>query len=130
MEAVARNGRLWNHQAKALALLHQGYNAVVATPTASGKSQVFMLWGLHNAETDPHATAIVFYPTKALVNDQLGRWKEAAFLAGCRPGIVERIDGDVPQRRARPDTRRRPHTGSNPRRLPCLVAPDAGPPGT
>ena len=96
VSGIAQDGCLWSHQARALNRLAEGRNVVVATPTASGKSQVFMLWALHLTQTQPRATVIAFYPTKALVNDQLSRWERAAHDAGAAPGWVVRVDGDVP----------------------------------
>ena len=95
-EAMAPDGELWNHQATALNLLAAGDNVVIATPTASGKSLVFQLWTIHRLRTDPQATAAVFYPTKALANDQERRWKAACQQAGLPAEAVARIDGDVP----------------------------------
>lgn len=90
-------GRLWSHQAEALQALTQGSNTVLATATASGKSLVFQLWTLHRLAADPAATALVFYPTKALSNDQERRWRDACRLAGLPPETVATVNGDVAQ---------------------------------
>ena len=63
-------GQLWLHQAEALGALNRGENVVVATATASGKSLVFQAWSLHGIKASPEPTTLVFYPTKALANDQ------------------------------------------------------------
>ena len=79
---VAKHGKLWLHQAEALRQLESGKNTVIATATALGKSLVFQLWALHQATINPDSTALVFYPTKALANDQTRRWQEAAASVG------------------------------------------------
>ena len=55
----------------------RGENVVVATATASGKSLVFQAWTLCGIKVSPEPTTLVFYPTKALANDQARRWLEA-----------------------------------------------------
>ena len=47
---------------------------MVATATASGKSVVFQAWTLHGIKASAEPTTLVFYPTKALANDQERRW--------------------------------------------------------
>ena len=96
--AIHPHPTLWIHQGRALGILNNGHNAVIATPTASGKTLVFMLYIFHVAEADPRARALVFYPAKALANDQLLRWKEAAALAGVNPDAIQQITGDTPMR--------------------------------
>ena len=73
---------LWLHQANSLNQLIHDENIVIATPTASGKSLVFQLWTLYQQLENSKATALIFYPTKALANDQLRRWQEANNSAG------------------------------------------------
>ena len=96
--AIHSHPTLWLHQGTALDILNDGQNVVIATPTASGKTLVFMLYIFHAAEADPRARALVFYPAKALANDQLLRWKEAAALAGVDPEAIQQITGDTPMR--------------------------------
>ena len=96
--AIHPHGALWSHQGKALESLNDGQNVVIATPTASGKTLVFMLYTFHVTESDPSARTLVFYPAKALANDQLLRWKEAAALAGIDPEAIQQITGDTPMR--------------------------------
>ena len=45
--------------------------------------------------TDPEATALVFYPTKALANDQAQRWQQCCRTLDLPPDTVGQIDGDV-----------------------------------
>ena len=95
-QPFARNGEIWLHQANALDQLNQGRNVVISTSTASGKSLAFQIQTFHETSTIPGATAIIFYPTKALGNDQTRRWREQAAQLGLPPGAVGQIDGDVP----------------------------------
>ena len=97
---AAKGDALWLHQANALSELEAGNNIVVATSTASGKSLIFQLWTLHRLEsalesTGERATALVFYPTKALANDQARRWQECCQAIGLDPNTVGQVDGDV-----------------------------------
>jgi ATP-dependent helicase YprA (DUF1998 family) len=46
---------------------------VVATGAASGKSLVFQAAALKALDRNPNAAVLVFYPLKALVDDQLVR---------------------------------------------------------
>ena len=92
---AARGQALWLHQANALQELEQGKNIAIATSTASGKTLVFQLWILHQLSQDPEATALVFYPTKALANDQARRWRECCQTLGLDGNTVGQIDGDV-----------------------------------
>ena len=89
---------MWLHQARALQELADGKNVGVATATASGKSRVFQLWTLHELMTDPEATALVFYPTKALANDQAYSWNRRCADVGLPGGTVDQINGDVPMK--------------------------------
>ena len=58
----------------------------------------------HNGRTyrvtkaDPDATELVFYPAKALANDQLIRWKSAAEAANMYPESIQQITYDTPMR--------------------------------
>ncbi len=88
-------GELWLHQAEALEVLTRGESVVVATSTASGKSLVFQTWTLHGVKASPDPTTLVFYPTKALANDQERRWLEACELVGLPRETVGKINGDV-----------------------------------
>ena len=94
-------GQLWLHQAEALGALDGGENVVVATATAtaSGKSMVFQAWTLHgikvSSEPTSEPTTLVFYPTKALANDQERCWLEACELLGLPRETVGKINGDV-----------------------------------
>src|SRR5688572_4789731 len=62
--------QLYTHQAEAIAAAQAGRHVALATPTASGKSLCFHLPVLDRLATDPGATALFLYPTKALSRDQ------------------------------------------------------------
>lgn len=91
------DGQIWRHQAAALRHLCAGRNTVVSTGTASGKSLVFQLYALHRLLTDPTCKVLVFYPLRALTNDQSLSWQRLAESAGLEPETVGRIYGGVPQ---------------------------------
>lgn len=95
---LARRGieQLFCHQAEAFRLLATGANAVVVTPTASGKTLCYNLPVLSRLLQDPEARAFYVFPTKALAEDQLHEFH----------GVVEEMgegiraftyDGDTPQ---------------------------------
>ena len=88
--------QLYRHQAMALEALLHGENVVISTGTASGKSLICQTYILHRLMQDPKATAIVWYPLKALANDQMQAWSESAEKAGFPKDQINRIDGDIP----------------------------------
>ena len=91
-------GRVWLHQAKAMDIAADGRNLVISTGTASGKSLVFQSAAFKTLDEDPDAAIIVFYPLKALSNDQLMSWRRAAELAGLGgEDSIVKVDGDIPR---------------------------------
>ena len=91
-------GQVWTHQADALTHLCARRNVVVSTGTASGKSLIFQIYTLHHLLTDPDSKVLVFYPLRALTNDQLVSWLRLAETAGLNQEVVARIydrAGDV-----------------------------------
>ena len=92
---IARGNFLWLHQAEGLGELDAGRNLVVSTATASGKTVIFQLWTMNEIRTNPAATALIFYPTKALANDQARRWQEGCRALGLPAETVGQINGDV-----------------------------------
>ena len=89
------NGKLWLHQAKAMRAAAQGKNVIVSTGTASGKSLIFQSVAFRILEADEEAVVMVFYPLRALANDQWESWRESAAMAGFDPALVDKIDGSV-----------------------------------
>ncbi len=91
--------RLYTHQAEAINAALDGQHVVIATSTASGKTLCFNVPVLEALARDPLARALYIYPTKALAQDQLGKWQ--AFARGAGAGIVRpeaaTYDGDTPQ---------------------------------
>lgn len=88
-------GQIWKHQAQALSDLSRGGNVVVSTGTASGKSLIFQTYALHLLLTDPGSKVLVFYPLRALTNDQLNSWRRLAETSGLGRDSVGRIYGGV-----------------------------------
>jgi DEAD/DEAH box helicase domain-containing protein len=88
------DGQLWNHQSLALEAVARGDNVVVATGTASGKSLIFQLPLLQSA-LEGAGKALVLYPLKALLGDQLARWRSIAVDLGLPPASVAELSGDV-----------------------------------
>ncbi len=97
--AAAGAERLYVHQAEAINAALAGEHVVVATSTASGKTLCFNVPVLEALARDPLARALYLYPTKALAQDQLGKWN--ALVKGAGDGIVNptaaTYDGDTPQ---------------------------------
>ena len=83
--------RLYKHQADAIRLAKDGKNVVITAPTASGKTEIFLIPLVDAAREGKRS--LVIYPTKALARDQLDRFREFSIL-GVRS---EAYDGDTPQ---------------------------------
>ena len=79
--AIHPHSTVYNHQSVALNLLQEQQCRVLHAHRL-GEKLIFMMHALHVTEADPNATAIVFYPAKALANDQRTRWQHAADAAG------------------------------------------------
>src|SRR5439155_22715295 len=62
---------LYSHQASTAELVRDGKNAVVVTPTASGKTLCYNLPILNAVLENPDSRALYLFPTKALAQDQL-----------------------------------------------------------
>ena len=89
---------LWSHQAQAMEAIGRGENVVVSTATASGKSLIFQAATIHKLLTNLSSKALVFYPLRALVADQLTSWREFARSIGLEEKVIGQIDGSVPVR--------------------------------
>lgn len=61
---------LYEHQARALALVEEGNDLLTATPTASGKSMIYNLPMLEAILADNEARGLYLFPLKALAQDQ------------------------------------------------------------
>ncbi len=90
---------LYSHQAQALEKIHNGENLVISTGTASGKSLCYMIPILESVLQQKEASALLFFPTKALENDQLNSFGE--FKAGLSQETSGQLvaavyDGDTP----------------------------------
>ena len=86
----------YTHQASAIDAVRSGEHVVVATATASGKSQAYTVPVLQTLLADARAQALYLFPTKALAHDQLA--ETAAIVgAGELPVAVNGYDGDTPR---------------------------------
>jgi len=84
---------LYEHQAKGLQLVLEGKDLCLSTPTASGKSLVFMIATINLLKHNSQARVLALYPSKALIQDQLEKWKNILTPFDLAPGY---IDGGVP----------------------------------
>ena len=88
--------RLYTHQHSCWEAVRQGQNAVVVTPTASGKTLCYNLPVLDAMLKDTSARALYLFPTKALANDQRVELDETIKLLPEEIRIFT-YDGDTPQ---------------------------------
>lgn len=88
--------QLYTHQAACFRALTEGRNAVVVTPTASGKTLCYNLPVLHRLTTEPEARAMYLFPTKALSEDQLQEFHSIVEAMGSGVRAFT-YDGDTPQ---------------------------------
>ncbi len=97
LEAMGIEG-LYSHQVKALSLIREGKDVVIATPTASGKTLIYHLATLESFFRDPEATALYLFPLKALARDQLKEFDRLVkYLPGDGPLPWASVyDGDTP----------------------------------
>ena len=96
----------YSHQAKAVELIQQGNDVVVATPTASGKSLIYHIPTLQRYFEEPESRALYLFPLKALAQDQhksLSRFYSASTDDGEKDGgFCAVYDGDTkPHQRSR-----------------------------
>jgi DEAD/DEAH box helicase domain-containing protein len=88
--------RLYSHQHSCWNAVSAGQNAVVVTPTASGKTLCYNLPVLDAMLKNPSARALYLFPTKALANDQRAELDETIKLLPEEIRIFT-YDGDTPQ---------------------------------
>lgn len=110
--ALSRTGRLpvFTHQSRAITAALAGENVVQATPAGSGKSIGFTVPVLNALLENSTATALLIFPLRALVNDQLNAlarlsigddpWVSASALdlvldEGAPPIRIARRDGST-----------------------------------
>jgi len=91
--------RLYSHQVATLRTIRGGSNAVVVTPTASGKSLCYLLPILESLLRNPEQSALLLFPLKALEQDQRKRIEEWGIrLRNDLSLRVAIFDGDTPQK--------------------------------
>lgn len=95
-----KNIKLYSHQAQAIEYVKNGKNVVITTPTASGKSYIYIFSVLEKLAENPYATSIVIFPLKALARDQYAKIKELIDETEIQ-ATVEIYDGDTPKEKRR-----------------------------
>ena len=91
-----KNIKLYSHQAEGLKLVSEGKNIVLTTPTASGKSLVYILSVLEKIKENPQTKALIVFPLKALARDQYGKIMDIIFETQI-DATVDVYDGDTPK---------------------------------
>lgn len=82
---------LYTHQVEAIEALKNGFNVILTSSTASGKTLAFNIPVLDALYRNKKATALYLYPTKALAQDQLEKLKLFSEFP------IGTYDGDTPQ---------------------------------
>ncbi|MGH9797964.1 MAG: DEAD/DEAH box helicase, partial [Candidatus Polarisedimenticolia bacterium] len=80
---------LYAHQAAALDRIRAGRDTLTVTPTASGKSLIYLLPTFEAALRGPGRRALYLFPYKALAQDQLQGIEELAAAVARRGGLVQ-----------------------------------------
>jgi DEAD/DEAH box helicase domain-containing protein len=98
VKALKKRGidRLYTHQAEVWEHSRAGKNAVVVTPTASGKTLCYNLPCLQALLTDESARCLYLFPTKALSQDQQSELNEISDGAEGLNVKIATYDGDTP----------------------------------
>ena len=89
--------QFYKFQEDAIGEIAYGENVVIEAPTASGKTEAFLIPVIQRIKKDSsegNVFAIFVYPTKALARDQFPKIKKFAERIGVR---VEVFDGDTKQ---------------------------------
>jgi len=84
---------LYDHQAQAIDRVRSGADVLTVTPTASGKSLVYLLPTLETALARPGARALYLFPYKALAQDQLQGVEDLSRAVARRGGVVRGPEG-------------------------------------
>ena len=89
---------LFSHQVEALDLINKTKDIVITTGTASGKSLCYQIPILNQIYNNEFSTALLFFPTKALTQDQLNSMRDILPFHAVQknPFIVSVYDGDTP----------------------------------
>lgn len=94
--------RLYSHQAQALHAYAAGRDVLITTGTASGKTLCYSVPVIYEFLSDSAARALMLFPTKALSQDQFGKFSKVLRGAGLDDRLAGVFDGDTPS-----DLRRR-----------------------
>lgn len=113
---------LYTHQSEAIQAALNGENVVTVTPTASGKSMTYMLPIFQRKLENPHARALLLFPTKALSQDQQASLN--AFNDACETDFrIFTFDGDTPVAARRKVTEAGDFVVTNPDMLHAGILP-------
>ena len=89
--------RLYAHQIEALEKIQRKEQVIISTPTASGKSLIYVLASFLQLIQDPSAKSLFLFPLKALEQDQGKMLEEWASMLPFIPKPFSAIyDGDTP----------------------------------
>ncbi len=102
----SKNIELYSHQVEGLKAVKEGKSIVVTTPTASGKSFIYIFSVLERLKKNPYTKALVIFPLKALARDQHGKILDVLLETGI-DASVEVYDGDTPKEK-RQEIKRNP----------------------
>ncbi len=115
--------RLYSHQAEALDAVRSGQDTVIATGTASGKSLCYVVPILEKLLANPASRALLLFPTKALCQDQFGKFTAYQKQVGLADRLAGVFDGDTPSNLRRRLRDRGAVVFSNPDMLHAGVMP-------
>ncbi len=88
---------LYSHQAEAVDSIRLGENVLVATPTASGKTFIYVLPVLEKILHKPSSKNLFIFPLKALAQDQLRNYRQLLQKMGRNESTADIYDGDTAQ---------------------------------
>jgi len=97
LDALRKRGihNLYTHQSETIEQVLSGKNAVVVTPTASGKTLCYNLPVLDSILEDRESRALYLFPTKALSQDQVSELHDMVETLGADIKTFT-FDGDTP----------------------------------
>ena len=85
--------RPYSHQAEAIDRVRRGEDVLTVTPTASGKSLVYLVPTFESALLRPGSRSLYLFPFKALAQDQLLAIGDLAAACARHGGVVPQGDG-------------------------------------